>query len=204
MITQICWPALRHLLLLLLFSLTTRSWMDPIPSNDGHPVTRSLPFKHVLLQLHVVISVWWIPTNHLIGNKQTVMQFILYVRSDISIIIIIINCGNPKSNKEFIIIIRQEPQSMCLTNSTPLNLSEWSVEISVVGMIKSSMRRSKHWTRIEEWIGRRRRSKVSTRQTNVSLCRLWASTFVSHSYVNGYWLSQHSWTIVDTFGVYLA
>lgn len=25
--------------------------------------------------VEVVISVWWIPTNHLIGNKQTVMQF---------------------------------------------------------------------------------------------------------------------------------
>lgn len=56
-------------------------------------------------------------------------------------------------------------------------------------MIKSSREHEEEQTLnedIEEWIGRRRRSKVSTRQTNVSLCRLWASTFVSHSYVNGY------------------
>lgn len=177
MITQICWPALRHLLpllLLLLLSLTTRSWMDPIPSNDGHPVTRShpfpfLPFKHVLLQLHVVISVWWIPTNHLIGNKQTVMQFILYVRSDISIIIIIIKCGNPKSNKEFI-IIRQEPQSMCLTNSTPLNLSEWSVEISVVGMIKSSREHAEEQTLNEDrGVDWQKAKKQSLNKTNECL-----------------------------------
>lgn len=177
MITQICWPALRHILLhllLLLLSLTTRSWMDPIPSNDGHPVTHSLPFKHVLLQLHVVISVWWIPTNHLIGNKQTVMQFILYVRSDISISIII-KCGNPKSNKEFI-IIRQEPQSMCLTNSTPLNLSEWSVEICGIylwwcwRMIKSSREHAEEQTLNEDrGVDWQKAKKQSLNKTNESL-----------------------------------